>query len=60
VLPDIFINGDPRQTYGAAAVAIDTCPVAGKAQDRMLGCAILFLQNDREIDRFVNALPKLH
>lgn len=60
VLPDIFINGDPRQAYGAAAVAIDTCPVAGKAQDRMLGCAILFLQNDREIDRFVNALPKLH
>ena len=59
VLPDIFINGDPRQAYGAAAVAIDTCPVVGEAQDRMLGCAILFLQNDREIDRFVNALPKL-
>lgn len=59
VLPDIVVNGDPRPAYGAASVAIDTCPAAGKAQDRMLGCAILFLQNDRKIDRFLNALPKL-
>jgi len=59
VLPDIVVNGDPRPAYGAAAVAIDSCPVAGKAQDRMLGCAILFLQNGGKIDQFLNALPKL-
>ena len=59
VLPDIVVNSDPRPTYGAAAVAINRCPVAGKSEDRMLGCAILFLQNDGRIDRFVNALPKM-
>ena len=44
---------------GAPAVAVNRCPFAGKAEDRMLGCAILFLQNDGRIDRFLNALPKM-
>ena len=59
VLPDIVVNSDPRPAAGAAAVAVNRCPFAGKAEDRMLGCAILFLQNDSRIDQFLNALPKM-
>ena len=59
VLPDIVVNGDPRPTYGAAATSIDRCPTAGKARDRMLGCAILFMNKGRSIDSFLQALPEL-
>ena len=58
VLPDIVVNGDPRPTYGAAAVPVDRCPVAGQARDRMLGCALLFLNQGRKIDAFLKALPR--
>ena len=60
VLPDIVVNGDPRPTYGAAATSIGRCPTAGKARDRMLGCAILFMNKGRSIDSFLQALPKLN
>jgi len=59
VLPDIVVNGDPRPTYGAAAASIDRCPTAGKARDRMLGCAILFMNKGRSIEAFLKALPEL-
>ena len=59
VLPDIVVNGDPRPTYGTAAVPIDRCPTAGKARDRMLGCALLFLHQGRNLSAFIEALPKL-
>ena len=59
VLPDIVVNDDLRPTYGAAAVPIDRCPTAGKARDRMLGCALLFLNQERNLSAFIEALPKL-
>ncbi len=58
VLPDIVVNGDSRPAYGAAAVPIDRCPTAGKARDRMLGCALLFLNQGRKLSAFIEALPK--
>ena len=59
MLPDIVVNGDSRLTYGTAAVPIDRCPTAGKARDRMLGCALLFLNQGRNLSAFIEALPKL-
>lgn len=56
VLPDIVINGDPRPSYGAAAIPIDDCPSAGAARDRMLGCAFLFMNSGGKVEQFVQSL----
>ena len=57
VLPHIIVNGDPRPAYGAAAAPIERCPTAGAAQDKMLGCALLFMTQGAAIEPFLKALP---
>ena len=59
ILPHIVINGDPRPAYGAATISRDQCPTAGEERDRMLGCAILFLNKGPSIDAFRKGLRQL-
>ena len=58
VLPDIVVNSDLRPAYGAAAIQINRCPTAGEARDRILGCALLFLNQGSNFGAFIEALPK--
>ena len=58
VQPNIVINSNPQPTKNTKSVSIHSCPAAGKARDRMLGCAIKLHKLGLRIGEFVNALSK--
>ncbi len=58
IMPNIVVNGDPRPTSSYAAIPIDRCPAAGKARDRILGCALLYLNQGQKLDVLLQGPPR--